>query len=63
MLIWENMSLKKTNNAYGRGSFQVQGSRILNNIKDDAIYTQAFSKVSFLSKLNKSFLDSYVVSL
>ena len=62
MLIWENMLLTKINNVYGRASFQVQGSRMLNHLKDDAIYNQAFSKVSFLSKLKKSFLDSYVVS-
>ncbi len=55
-------AIKKTNNLYGRASFQVQGSRILNNLKDDAIYTQAFSKVSFLSRLKRSFLEKYIAS-
>ena len=48
--------IKKTNTVmYGLKSFQVQGSLILNQLKDEEIYCQAFSKASFLKRLKNQF--------
>ena len=53
--------IKNTNSMYGFKSFQVQGSRILNQLKSDEIYTQARSKVSFLNRMKKSIFNTYDV--
>jgi hypothetical protein len=52
--------VKRTNTIqYGKKSFQVQGSLILNDLKDLDIYNNAVSKKSFLINLKKSILDNY----
>ena len=52
--------IKKTNTKrYGHNSFQVQGSLILNNLKDLDIYKNACSKKSFLNKLKNQLLEKY----
>ena len=44
---------------YGKKSFQVEGSTILNGLKDLDIYNNAVSKKAFLNNLKKSIFDSY----
>ena len=52
--------IKKTNTKrYGLNSLQVQGSIILNNLKDLDIYKNAYSKKSFLNKLKNQLLEKY----
>ena len=55
--------IKKTNSMYGFKSFQVQGSRILNQLKSDEIYTLACSKISFINRRKKSIFNIYDVSI
>ena len=63
MLTQGNIALKKNNTVmYGYKSFQVQGSLILNRLKDDQLYCQASSKYTFLNKLKKSLLNKYTNS-
>ena len=56
----EKFSVKKSNTKrFGLKSFQVQGSQILNKMKDLDIYKNSGSKKIFLIKLKKSFLEFY----
>ena len=44
---------------HGFNSFQVQGSLILNELKELDLYKDATSKKSFLGNLKKSLLEKY----
>ena len=51
---------KKTHTKHhGTHSFQVQGTLILNGLKDLDIYNNAPSKETFLKHLKKSLIDNY----
>ena len=56
----DKLYIKKTNTQrYGLKSFQVQGSLVLNKLKEEDLYNNSISKVSFLKKLKKRFVDKY----
>ena len=44
---------------YGNQSFQVQGAKMLNELKDQELYNSAISKQAFLNKYQKQILSSY----
>ena len=56
----DKLRVKKTNTkTHGFNSFQVQGSLILNELKELDLYKDATSKKSFLVNLKKSLLEKY----
>ena len=44
---------------YGNQSFQVQGAKMLNDLKEQELYNSAISKQAFLNKFKKNILTNY----
>ena len=46
-------------NKYGRQSFQIQGALLLNELKEQELYTNAKTKQGFLKKFKENIIASY----
>ena len=44
---------------YGNRSFQIEGAKMLNDLKEQELYNSAISKQAFLNKFKKNILTSY----
>ena len=54
------LTIKRYNtDKYGRQSFQVQGAIILNELKEQELYTNARTKKSFLNNFRENILANY----
>ena len=45
---------------YGNRSFQIEGAKMLNDLKEQELYNNAISKQAFLNKFKKNILTSYL---
>ena len=56
----DKLCINKTNTKrYGLRSFKIEGAKMLNSLKDQAMYRNARSKSDFLRKLKLFYLEKY----
>ena len=54
------LSIQKFNtNYYGSKSLRIQGSKILNDLKDWEIYTTAKHKIEFINRIKRCMFERY----